>query len=98
MRAARWICFASAIFALVMTVRAQNRVSAYGAQTTWWDAGLGLLFTWEERYENSNGQVRVANQKGPVHTEGHAFFEALRTNHRACVTCHQPANAMSVSA
>jgi cytochrome c peroxidase len=32
-----------------------------------------------------------------IRTEGHPFFDALGTNKRACVTCHQPSNAMSIS-
>jgi hypothetical protein len=93
-------CFfiAATLIALALAARAQNRGSIYGTQTTWWDAGMGLLFTWEEDYENPDGQVRVVNRNGPVHTKGHAFFEALGTNQRACITCHQPASAMSISA
>ena len=34
---------------------------------------------------------------GPIDTKGHPFFTALGSNGRACVTCHQPANAMSLS-
>lgn len=98
MKALNILCWAAASFAVVTAVHAQSQGPAYGAQTTWWDAGLGQLLTWDEDYENSTGQVRVANQNGPVHTEGHAFFEALGSNHRACVTCHQPSNAMSISA
>lgn len=86
-----------AIIALAMAAHAQNRGS-YGPSQTWWNAGLGLLLPWAEDYENPDGQVRVANQNGPVHTAGHPFFEALGTNGRACITCHQPSNAMSVSA
>src|SRR6185369_738519 len=38
------------------------------------------------------------NRTGAIRTERHPFFESLGSNGRACVTCHQPANAMSVSA
>ena len=34
----------------------------------------------------------------PLDTKGHPFFEPLGPNGRACVTCHQPADAMSLSA
>jgi hypothetical protein len=34
---------------------------------------------------------------GRVETRGHPFFTPLGTNGRACVTCHQPADAMSLS-
>ena len=38
------------------------------------------------------------NSGGAFRTEGHPFFEPLGKNGRACITCHQPADAMSVSA
>ena len=31
-------------------------------------------------------------------TKNHPFFEPMGVNGRACVTCHQPANSMSLSA
>jgi len=34
---------------------------------------------------------------GPMDTRGHPFFEPLGENGRACVTCHQPSDAMSLS-
>jgi len=39
----------------------------------------------------------VLNSGGPVSTRGHPFFEPIGQNGRACVTCHQPANGMSLS-
>jgi hypothetical protein len=39
----------------------------------------------------------VLNAAGSVETKGHPFFEAIGKNGRACVTCHQPSNAMSIS-
>ena len=33
----------------------------------------------------------------PARDEGHPFFEPIGTNGRACVTCHQPADGMSLS-
>jgi cytochrome c peroxidase len=76
-------------------VCAQGR---YGSSPTWWDAGRDSILSWEETYENPNGLVTIVNSRGPVHTKEHAFFEPLGVNGRACVTCHQPSNAMSVSA
>ena len=48
-------------------------------------------------FENALGRLGVLNVSGPIDTAGHPFFEAIGSNARACVTCHQPANAMSVS-
>lgn len=48
-------------------------------------------------FENPGGTLGVLNAAGPVHTRGNPFFEPIGTNGRACVTCHQPADAMSLS-
>jgi hypothetical protein len=70
----------------------------YGVGPVWWNAGQGGPLPWEDAYENPDGQVSILNRSGAVHTEGHPFFESLGTNHRACVTCHQPSSGMSVAA
>lgn len=88
-----WSALTVAI-ALPVTLSAQYG----GPPRLWWDAGQSDNLSWSEDYEDAYGQLSVSNQRGPVHATGHAFFEALGTNGRACVTCHQPANAMSVSA
>src|SRR5690606_38323603 len=43
------------------------------------------------------GSLGLILANGPVETEGHPFFEPIGTNGRACVTCHQPADAMGLS-
>src|ERR1051326_1177208 len=70
---------------------------SYSAGHAWWNAGDGGVLPWEEAYDNPDGQVSIFNKDGAVHTAGHAFFERLGTNGRACVTCHQPSDAMSLS-
>jgi hypothetical protein len=64
----------------------------------WWEAGCGLVFPLSEDYDDPDGLVTIVNKSGAINPSGHAFFEALGTNGRACITCHQPANAMSVAA
>jgi cytochrome c peroxidase len=88
---------AGAILALAALAQAQGGRS-YGPGRIWWDAGTGDIFPWEGTYDNSEGQVTIVNRDAAVRTKGHAFFEPLGRNGRACVTCHQPANAMSLSA
>jgi cytochrome c peroxidase len=68
-----------------------------GGGRTWWGSGQGGFLGWDETFDNPDGQVGIVNRKGALRTDGHPFFEALGSNGRACITCHQPANAMSVS-
>lgn len=64
----------------------------------WWSPGEGRVFPAALDYQNENGTLRVLLDGGPLDTKGHPFFTALGPNGRACVTCHQPADAMSLSA
>jgi hypothetical protein len=64
----------------------------------WWDPGEGRVFPASLDYRNANGTLRLLLDNGPMPTRGHPFFTALGPNGRACVTCHQPADAMSLSA
>ena len=64
----------------------------------WWEAGSGLRLPAEPTYDDPTGKIALLNTSGPIETKGHPFFEPLGANGRACVTCHQPADAMSVSA
>jgi hypothetical protein len=83
------------LFATVILRGQSGRTYSVGAD--WWGAGRGVVFPLEEEYDNPSGQVRILNTKGMIRPEGHPFFEALGSNGRACITCHQPSGAMSVS-
>ena len=85
-----------AVFFLLASLAAAQG-SQYGISRVWWDSGQDDLLAWDGEYSNRTGQLRVSNVNGAVRTSHHPFFEALGKNGRACVTCHQPANAMSVS-
>ena len=87
---------ALALFASSAVLTAQSGRS-YGGNHVWWDAGDGGILPWEEDYDDPTGQLTILNTAGFIHTRGHAFFEPLGVNGRACVTCHQPSNAMSIS-
>jgi hypothetical protein len=74
---------------------AQN--NSYDA-ASWWQPGSGQTLGASADYDDAVGKVGLLNADGAVDTKGHPFFEPIGSNGRACVTCHQPANAMSSSA
>jgi hypothetical protein len=69
-----------------------------GQPDRWWSPGEGRTFPASLDYANGNGTVRLLLDSGPLDTKGHPFFTAIGPNGRACVTCHQPADAMGLSA
>jgi hypothetical protein len=82
----------AAVTAAGMVLRAQ--VSQ--PQFRWLEAGADIVLPREMTFDNAAGRLGILNAEGPVATRGHPFFEPLGTNGRACVTCHQPAGAMSL--
>ncbi len=63
----------------------------------WWSPGAEDPLPRSVDYANAYGALGILNVAGPIGTAGHAFFAPIGSNGRACVTCHQPANAMSIS-
>jgi cytochrome c peroxidase len=49
------------------------------------------------RASNADGATETYNPAAPTDTSINAFFQPLGTNGRACVTCHEPRSAWSVS-
>jgi hypothetical protein len=81
------------LFGIALMLQAQ-----YNFKLTWIEPGSNVVLPATDAFENTNGTLGVINASGPVNTEGHPFFVPLGTNGRACVNCHQPTYAMSVSA
>lgn len=65
--------------------------------SAWWAPGNGRVLPKLSTYENERGTLSVFNADGPIETKGHPFFEPVGSNGRACVTCHQPSDGMSLS-
>jgi hypothetical protein len=63
----------------------------------WWSPGEGRTFNEWQYYPNEAGVLGTLLEGGPLNTKGHAFFEPIGTNGRACVSCHQPEDGMSLS-
>jgi hypothetical protein len=74
---------------------AQNAESAVPDQ--WWAPGDDRPLPAYIEYADSWGRLGLINADGPVTTDGHPFFEPLGSNGRGCVSCHQPADGMSLS-
>ncbi|WP_294057985.1 hypothetical protein [Sphingomonas sp.] len=93
-RRAAGLAFAGAGLLLAASVAAQS----YEAGDSWWAPGSERVFPASADYPNGQGTLRVLLTGGPMATKGHPFFTAVGPNGRACITCHQPADAMSLSA
>jgi hypothetical protein len=61
------------------------------------EPGQGGTLPAEWQVPDDRGRLGIVNASGPVNAQGHPFFEALGANGRACVTCHQPSYAMTIS-
>jgi hypothetical protein len=48
-------------------------------------------------FTNPNGTARVATVNGAAIDQTNPFFQSLGTNGRACVNCHQPSAAMTIT-
>jgi hypothetical protein len=62
-----------------------------------WPAGGAGTFPSNVSYTTETGVITTVNRSGPTETSQHAFFTPLGSNGRACITCHQPADGMSIS-
>jgi hypothetical protein len=82
---------------LVAAVSAAPALLAQTAPSRWWTPGDGRTLPAYVEYPNEWGSVGIVNANGAIDTAGHPFFEPLGTNGRACVSCHQPADGMSVA-
>lgn len=63
----------------------------------WWRPGNGQPFPPAATFSNEFGSLTTLSLGGPVDTRNHAFFTPQGPNGRACITCHQPGDGMSLS-
>jgi len=64
---------------------------------SWWSPNEDRPFVELKSYANERGLLSVYKSDGEISAKGHPFFTAIGSNGRACVTCHQPADGMSLS-
>lgn len=92
------LCLGAILITTGGLLRAQ-RASVYGGSGPgWWVANQNSVLPRQDDYDDSTGRVRMVLPRGIVQSKDHPFFTALGSNNRACITCHQPSNGMSVSA
>jgi hypothetical protein len=85
------------VVAIAVSFGAAANAERPGAVRQWWPPGDTRVLPAATSYSNEHGQIGLLNAGGAVVTRDQPFFQPLGTNGRACVTCHQPADAMSLS-
>jgi hypothetical protein len=68
------------------------------ASSRYWRAAAADSFPERSSYATPEGVISTLHVGGALDTKDHPFFTPLGTNGRACITCHQPADGMSLSA
>ena len=95
------IALAGALLLSAQTRLGYGSTSLYGAgdasSRAWWAPGENLTLVARWNYDDPDGTVGILNANGAFPVKGHPFFDPIGSNGRACVTCHQPADAMSLS-
>ncbi|MFC3077401.1 hypothetical protein ACFODL_04795 [Phenylobacterium terrae] len=64
----------------------------------WLSPGADAVLPAAVDYTAGEGRFALIDAAGPVPLAGHPFFTPIGENGRACVTCHQPSDGMSISA
>jgi hypothetical protein len=72
--------------------------AACAASDDWWAPDQARVLPPAIQYPDPAGTVTTLHTAGPTQTRAHPFFaSSTGRNGRACVTCHQPADGMSLS-
>jgi len=66
------------------------------AGSDWWPEGKQFDPSRSYTFPNAHGQIRLLSS-GTRGSLTNLFFDGIGNNGRGCVTCHQPADAMSLS-
>lgn len=75
---------------------APEQPAIYAMPDGWIAPGRAGVLETVTNYSDNTGQMQVILQQ-PVDMATHPFFQPLGLNGRACVTCHQPSDGMSLS-
>ncbi len=93
-----WVRYATVGLVLATTAALASDVQAPApADAHFFEPGEERVWETYMEFPTPSGRVAIATAGEPFNTKGHPFFMPHGPNGRACVTCHQPANAMSLS-
>ena len=101
-----WIACVCAVLGCNSASQRENKPTPYAlladagkdASGRYWRADASGKFPERINYPAGESTITTINIDGAMEMSGHPFFKALGTNGRACITCHQPADGMSLSA
>ncbi|HKP66399.1 MAG TPA: hypothetical protein VJX31_07215, partial [Casimicrobiaceae bacterium] len=71
--------------------------TAFAEDAVWWSPNEARVFPPSLSYPNGSGVSTTLNAAASTNTAGHPFFSSHSANGRAFVSCHQPADGMSLS-
>lgn len=80
------------------TITTDNDDKKISVESDWWSPGEDRQFPKELSYPNATGIASNYLEGDVFSTKDHPFFMAIGGNGRACVTCHQPSDGMSLKA
>lgn len=83
--------------AFQVSAQSEPDSAAKAGEREWWSPGIDMMVPEMLTYSNSWGELGIYTEGAPIATKGHAFFEPIGANGRACVSCHQPADGMGLS-
>lgn len=93
----RTVTAAGVLLCIALAAPLRLQAATPGTQVGWIEPGTGGTLSSELQFGDPLGRLGILFASGKVDTKGNPFFEPLGANGRACVTCHQPAYAMSLS-
>lgn len=93
----KWLGLLAAFTVVAAAAQTSHEAPATEPADAWRSPDSGRTLERQTLYPNAHGLSTTLHAKGPVDTRNHPFFTALGRNGRACVSCHQPADGMSLS-
>ncbi len=91
------VAFLSSLLLLSLSVVAFFQKNEIKYPSGWIAADGNIALTKVNDYPNSVGVLRVLVEDQSLDLNEHPFFKFVAPNGRACVSCHQPSDGMSLS-
>ncbi|MGY1411036.1 MULTISPECIES: hypothetical protein [unclassified Luteimonas] len=79
------------------SAQGDGHVEVVPGERRWWRPGEKRHWHPHMRFEGRSVDIETIGPDLPVDAADHPFFAPIGANGRACVTCHQPSDGMSLS-